>query len=349
MRNAPFHGGKKKQDDERDFGKASKDELRDGFAQMRKLEWTTLVYQVGAAALVFYLAGSSQSMKTEWMENALAVVPPLGVLLTYRFENKTPDVKRPFGYHRASTIAFMAAAFALAMIGIVLCFEAAGNLLHGERPSIGGFQLFGRTIWHGWLMIALMIGTAMPPVILGRKKIPVAKLLHDKALFADADMNRANWLSNGAGTLGLLLVAFGFWWGDSLAALLISLDIMRDGLTNVMHSLSDVMDHQPTDLENGRQLPIVSEVHKTLKNLPFVGKFQVLMREQGRYFYAEIFIEPNAQANAQMPSIADATQQVRDAILPLDWRLQHVAVEFTRDAERAANVLTREELDIEAK
>lgn len=337
MRNAPFFAGKKLSPAEHDYGKASKDELRDGFEKMRKLEWMTLLYQFFAAALVFVLAGQSQSMKTEWMENALALVPPLGVLLTYRMEKKPPDASRPFGYHRASTIAFMATAFALAMIGIVLCFEAASNLLHGERPSIGGFNLFGHTIWHGWLMIALMIGTAIPPVILGRKKIPVAKLLHDKALFADADMNRANWLSNGAGTIGLLLVAFGFWWGDSLAALLISLDIMRDGATNVCHSLSDVMDRHPVDLENGRQLPIVADVHRALKALPFVEKIHVLMREHGRYFYAEIFIEPNEK----MPPVVDATQRVRDAILPLDWRLQHVAVEFTRELEKSADVLTR--------
>ena len=326
-------------------GSPSKDELRDGFKTMRKLEWTTLVYQVCAAALVFALAGKSQAMRTEWMENALAIVPPLGVLLTYRFENKPPDTHRPFGYHRASTIAFVAASFALAMIGLILGFEAASNLLRGERPAIGGYTIFGHTIWHGWLMIALMISTAIPPVILGRKKIPVAKLLHDKALFADADMNRANWMSNGAGAIGLLLVAFGFWWGDSLAALIISLDIIRDGVTNVMHSLSDVMDHHPVDLESDRQLPIVPDIHKTLKKLPFVQSQRVLIREHGRYFYAEIFIQPNEK----MPPVLDATQQVREAILPLDWRLQHIAVEFTRDAEQSADVLTREELDIESK
>lgn len=320
-----------------------KQELRDGFAKMRKLELITVCYQLFAAALVFFVAGNSQSMRTEWMENALALIPPLGVLLTYRCENRPPDNRRPFGYHRYSTIAFVAASFALALIGTQLFYEAASNLLRGERPNVGGFTLFGHTFWHGWLMIFVMITTAIPPVILGRAKIPVAKLLHDKALFADADMNRANWMSNGAGTIGLMLMAFGFWWGDSLAALIISVDIMRDGWTNVLHSLSDVIDHHPTDLETDEQLPIVADVHKTLKTLPFVAAQKVLIREHGRYFYAEIFLSPNDQ----MPPVTEATQQVRDAILPLDWRLQHVAVEFTNDVETSANVLTREELDIE--
>ncbi len=322
----------------------SKEELREGFRKMRRLEWITLFYQIGAAALVAVLAGGSQAMKTEWMENALAVVPVAGVLLTLGTENKRQDKKRPFGYHRTATIAFVAAAFALAGIGTYLFYDSLSNLLRQEYPSIGGITLFGHTIWHGWLMMAVMSLTAIPPVVLGKLKTPVAKLLNDKALHADAEMNRANWMTNGAGVIGLALVAWGFWWGDSLAALLISLDIMRDGWTNVARSLSDVMDHHPTDLETDQQDPIVTDVYRAIKALPFVEDAHVLMREHGRYLFAEVFVQPNEQA----PAATEATRQVRAAIMPLDWRFQHVAVELTDDLETASNVLTREELEIEA-
>lgn len=328
-----------------------KQKMRDGFATMRKLEWMTIFYQVGAAALVLWLAGNSQSMKTEWFENALAVFPPLGVLLTYETENKKQDNKHPFGHHRASTVAFVGAAFALAGIGTFLFYDAAKNLISREHPSIGGFNLFGHTIWHGWLMIGILIVTAIPPVLLAKAKIPVAKLLHDKALFADADINRANWLSNGAGVIGLLLVASGQWWGDSLAALIISVDIMHDGWGNVVKSLSDVMDHHPTDLETGRQDPIVAEMLRVLGALPFVEDVRILVREHGRYFFAEIFVKPKKdapQTQATLEPIA-MTKQIREAVLPLDWRLQHVAIEITGDAKACANVLTREELEIESK
>jgi hypothetical protein len=42
-----------------------------------------------------------------------------------------------------------------------------------------------------------------------------------------------------------------------------------------------------------------------------------------------------------------AARQVRDAVLPIDWRLQHVVVEFTDDLKKDSNVLTREEMEIE--
>lgn len=322
----------------------SKQELRHAFGTMRRLEWITVAYQIGAAALIGTLAGGSQAMKTEWLENVLAIIPAAGVLLTFQTENKGQDSRRPFGYHRAGTIAFVAAAFALAAVGTYLFVDSALNLLRAERPSIGGYTLFGQVVWHGWLMMGALALTAIPPVVLGRKKIPVARLLHDKALHADAEMNRANWMSNGAGVIGLFAVAQGFWWGDSLAALLISLDIMRDGWTNVARSLSDVMDHHPTDLETHRQDKVVTLTYRAVRALPFVADARILMREHGRYLYAEIFIQPGAP----MPPPLEASRLVRQAVLPLDWRLVHVAVEFTADARQASNVLTREELEIEA-
>lgn len=321
----------------------SKDELREGFRKLWRLEWITLVYQVAATAIVYYVAGSSQAMKTEWLENALAMIPVAGVLLTYHTENRKPEQRHPFGHHRYATIAFVAAAFVLALLGTYLGYEALTKLLKHESPSIGGYTAFGYTFWHGWLMIGVMALSAIPPVLLARAKLPVARLLHDKPLYADAEMNRANWITNGAGMIGLGLVASGFWWGDAAAALIISLDIMRDGWKNVARSLSDVMDHHPVDLESDKEDPIVAAVHRAVRALPFVAEEGLLMREHGRYLYAEIFIKPNDQ----MPAVTGASREVRATVTALEWRLQHVVVEFTADLSGASAVLTREQLDIE--
>lgn len=321
----------------------SKDELRAGFAQMRRLSWITLAYQVGAAGLLGLVAGGSQVVKTEWLENALAVIPAAGVLLTYSIENKPADRRRPFGYHRAGTVAFLVAAFVLAGIGTFLFWDSLLNLIRGERPAIGGFTLGNHTFWHGWLMIGAMFVTAIPPVVLGRMKMKVAQLLHDKPLYADADMNRANWMTNGAGIAGLGLVAWGFWWGDSLAAFLISLDISRDGWTNVLRSLSDVMDHHAVDIETDKEDPIFADVERAVRALPFVAEERTLLREHGRYLFAEIFIRPNKR----LPPVTEASRQVRHAVMTLDWRLRHIVVEFNDDVDQAAVVLTREAQDLE--
>lgn len=320
-----------------------KQELRDAFKQQTRLCWITVAYQLLAVVIVSTVAGGSQALKTEWVENALAILPPLAVLLTHATENRDSDARHPFGYQRIGTIAFLGTAFLLLGIGVLLSFEAAQNLLTGERPAIGGIALFGHTVWRGWVMIVVLIVTAVPPVLLARAKLKVAKLLHDKPLFADADINEANWLSNGAGVIGLVLVAFGFWWGDSAAALLISLDILRDGFRTVRRSLADVMDRAPVDMETDKPDPLLQNVYNAVRAVPWVADVRVLLREHGRYVFAEIFVSTTDNA----PPPGDATLAIRQAAMPLDWRLRHVAVELTNDVEQASNILTRSELDIE--
>jgi divalent metal cation (Fe/Co/Zn/Cd) transporter len=337
---APEHAARRPE--QRWTGGPSAEELRRGFAKMRRLEWLTLAAQGAAAVLAFSVAGNSQVMKTEWLENLLAVVPAAGALLTAGADDRKQDEGRPFGYARAGTIAFVFAAFALTAIGVVLCYESAANLLRREHPSIGGITLFGQTVWRGWIMMAVMILIAIPPVLLARAKKPIARLLHDKPLHEDAEMNRANWLTNGTGVIGLLLVAGGFWWGDSAAALVISLDILRDGFQGVKRSLSDVMDQHPSDIESNEPDPIIGRVREALRRLPFVAEQHVQLREHGRFIFAEIFVRPTGDA----PDAVEATRLVREAVMPLDWRLQHAVVELTADVRAAARVPTRRELGL---
>lgn len=326
-------------DSQRPHDGANVAKLQAAFGRMRRLGWIALAYQIGATALLGSLVGGSQAMKTELLENLLGAVPIIGLLIAHRMESKGQDVHRPFGYHRAATIIFVAAAFTLAGMGAYLLFDSASVLWRHEHPEIKNIVLFGQTVWMGWLMMGAMAITGIAPVILGRFQAPLAILLHDKPLHACAEMNRANALTNGAGVLGLLMVANGLWWGDAIAALLISFDILRDGWINISRSLSDVMDRTPVDLETNRQCPSVAQVHRAVKALPFVADYRVLMREHGRFFFAEVFICPNAQ----MPDVLEATRQVREALLPLDWRLQHIAVEFTHDVSAASQVPSQQE------
>jgi divalent metal cation (Fe/Co/Zn/Cd) transporter len=100
-------------------------------------------------------------------------------------------------------------------------------------------------------------------------------------------MNGANALTNGAGIIGLLLVARGVWWSDAAAALIISFDLLRDGWVNV--SRSDVMDRSPVDLGTNRQDAVVADIHRALRALLFVAELRVLVREHGRFLFAKVF------------------------------------------------------------
>ena len=77
----------------------------------------------------------------------------------------------PYGYHRSIGVGHLVAAVALLTMGTFLIIDSALGLLTAEHPTIGTVELFGQVFWLGWLMIAAMVVTGIPPVILGHLKM----------------------------------------------------------------------------------------------------------------------------------------------------------------------------------
>ena len=195
----------------------------------QRLEWITIGFMLSIIAVLYLTMGNSQAMRTAWIEDILTLIPPIALLVAVRWEKKPPSERFPYGHHGAVSIAFLTASVALLGFGVLLLYESIRSLLSGEHPSIGTVTIIGHQIWLGWLMIAALTYSAIPPVILGHKKLPLAHELHDNVLRADADMNKADWITALAAIAGITGIALGFWWADATAAAVISLSIVRDG------------------------------------------------------------------------------------------------------------------------
>ena len=158
-----------------------------------RLEWWTIAAQVFAVVLLGLVLGNSQAMKVAWVEDMLSLAPPIAFLLAVRIIRKPPSPERPYGYHRSIGVAHLVAGATLLSLGAFLFVDSAIGLVTAEHPAIGGVQVFGQVVWLGWLMIAALLVAGFPPVLLGHAKMKLAEDLHDKVLYADADMNKANW------------------------------------------------------------------------------------------------------------------------------------------------------------
>ena len=62
-------------------------------------------------------------MKTAWIEDMLSLTPAISFLIATRFVTKKPDSQFPFGFHRASSIAYLVSALALFSVGGFLLVE----------------------------------------------------------------------------------------------------------------------------------------------------------------------------------------------------------------------------------
>lgn len=261
-------------------------EVREGLARGRTLCLWTLFWISSISILMYLVMGQSQAMKTAFIEDLLSLVPSITFLIAASLEHKPPSPKFPFGYKRFNSIAFLISATALLSIGSFMAYEAIMALLKMEHPSIGAISVFGTEIWLGWVMLGALVYSAIPPVILGHLKKPVAEKIEDKVLFTDAQTQKADWQTALAGIVGIVGIGFGLWWADAAAALFISLSILRDGWAAIGKSASELADGAPRELDSSA---IDSEAEEVIAKLARAfPRSEVRIRESGRYMIAQV-------------------------------------------------------------
>jgi cation diffusion facilitator family transporter len=287
----------------------------------RKLAWISLIALASTAILIYLTLGQSEAMKTAWVEDLLGMVPPIVLLIAMKLELRKPNERFPYGYFRAVSVAFLITAAVLALAGFWLLFDAVTKLIGRERPPIGSMVLFGHQIWAGWAMIAALLYCVAVGITLGRKKGPVAEALEDKALDADATMNRAGWMSEGAAITGILLVGYGKWWGDAVAAGLISINIIHDGIHSLREVLADLMDETPTKLGGVEKEDLPKRIKRAAEEIDWVEKAAVRLREQGHVLNGDVFVVPRGD-QVKVKEIEDASR----ALTKMDWRIYNLTV-----------------------
>ena len=284
-------------------------------------EWLTIVSFLTTAFLLFTVMGGSQSVRTELIQSILSIVPPVAWLVAARVRLRPPNGMFPYGYHKAITLAFLCGSVTLLLLGVVLLYEGGHKVLSGEHPTVGSKLIFGHLIWQGWLMIGALLISMVPPFFLGRVKLKLAAQLHDKALFADARMNAADWLSASAAVVGVLGIGVGWWWLDGLAASFISVDVLHDGFKNVRSSVADLMDRAPHTVSHEELELLPRHLVSMLEELPWIDEAQVRLRDDGHVFFGEAFVRVN-DSHQLVEKLHSAAEMARR----LDWRLQELVV-----------------------
>ncbi len=287
-----------------------------------RIEWCTLAFLAVAITMIYLVMGNSQAMKAAWIEDLLSLAPPIAFLIAVRIVNRPPTARYPYGYHRAVGVAHLVAGVALLAMGAFLLVDSLTGLLSGEHPPIGTVVLFGQPVWLGWLMVGALALTIPLPIWFGRVKMRLAEELHDKVLYADADMNKADWLTAVGSIVGVLGIGIGLWWTDAAAALLVAASILWDGLKNMRAAITDLVDTAATTFDDGRIHPVTGQIDDHLRSLPWVEQVGSRVRDQGHVFHVEAFVVPRG---GRMPSLEQLTQ-ARDECIDLDWKVQDIVI-----------------------
>ncbi|GAA5228518.1 cation diffusion facilitator family transporter [Paeniglutamicibacter antarcticus] len=302
-----------------------------------KIEWFTLVFLAVAITMVYLVMGNSQAMKAAWIEDLLSLAPPIAFLVAVRIVNRPPTAKYPYGLHRAVGVAHLVSGVALFAMGVFLVVDSATGLISAEHPPIGSIVLFGEPVWLGWVMMIVMALTIPLPIYFGRVKMRLARELHDKVLYADADMNKADWMTAAGSIVGVAGIGLGLWWADAAAALFIAVSILRDGIKNMRAAITDLIDTAATTFDDGKTHPVIIQVNDYLRKLPWADEVGSRVRDQGHVFHIESFIVPKYGRTPTLSQLADA----REGCLEVDWKVHDIVLVPIEQLPEEVNGSTR--------
>lgn len=297
-----------------------------------KLEWITVAIVLANISALYLTMGGSRAMRTAWYEDMLSLIPPLSFLIATYFERRSPDREHPWGYFRTIDIAYLCASLALLMFGVLLVYGAVTALIESTHPSIGTTTFLGATFWNGWTMIAGLAFAGLGPVIIGRIKKPIAEELHDKVVRADADMNKADWMTSVSAIVGVLGIGYGLWWADSAAAIVISLSVLKDGISNLARVTRDLLDARPHTVSGNHPDQLEERVGERLRALPWVRDVHVRLREEGHVYTGEGFV--TTQAGMSADELLAHQDEAERLVHDLDWRLYDFTLVPTRSLRK---------------
>lgn len=297
------------------------EELVPAFEKAKRLEWITIAYLISTALVIYLTMGNSQAMKTAWFEDLISLTPAISFLIASRVFQKRPNKEFPYGYHRIVSIAYLTSALALFSVGGFLAIDSAMTLIKAEHATIGMVVIFDQPVWLGYLMIAALLWGTFPAIILGRMKLPLAKKLHDKNLFTDAKMNKADWMTATAAIFGIIGIGLGWWWADAVAALFISVDIIHDGYTNLRQAVFDLMNQTPKTVNDQKTDPLIAEIKETLAKQSWIKDSAIRLREEGHIYFGEGFVVPVHHENLT-EQIETTTQEVKK----LSWLIHEFII-----------------------
>jgi cation diffusion facilitator family transporter len=291
---------------------------------LRRTRWLQVIWLVALSSIIaamYFALGSSQAMKTAWIEDLLSFVPPVAFLVASWIEDWPPSDRFPLGFIRVTSIGYLVSAVALGGVGLFLIVDSSMALIQREHPTIGSVEMFGVTLWLGWLMIAALLYSVVLPVIFGRLKMRHARELNDKILFADALMNKADWMTGAAAIAGVLGIGLGWWWADAVAAMVIALDVLHDGVKHTGAAIRDLSDEMPRTIDDRQFDPLTDRLQNYVSALPWVRDSRLRLRHEGRFLTGTVYVVP-----WDGPVSPERVENAEAEIIDLDWRIHDVSI-----------------------
>ena len=115
---------------------------------------------------------------------------------------------------------------------------------------------------------------------------------------------------------------------DAVAAILISLDVLHDGVKHTGAAIRDLSDEMPRTIDDKDFDPLIRDVRDRVERMPWVADCRLRLREEGRFLTGTLFVVPSETQVA--PELLEKAER---ELLSLHWRLHDVSIMLRRRLE----------------
>ena len=244
------------------------------FVQRTKVLQISLlaIFSAFVVELIFGLISNSLALLTDSIHALLDSVVTLVLLLAARMAIKPPDAEHTYGHGKIESLGGLIGGIAIFLIACFFIYESI-NRLQSPPPSIlpGLFAIIGGLY---------TIGVDFFRIILLRKSIKKIGGATLKADFYHAFMDLG---STSVAIIGIVLVSYGFYHGDFVAALILGGLLAMLSVKLVYRTALDL-----TDIISPELVKNVREISTSTEGV--IDANPILMRKSGDIIFADITI-----------------------------------------------------------
>jgi len=230
------------------------------------------IFSAFLVELIFGLVSNSLGLITDSIHALLDSVVTLILLLAARMAIKPPDEEHTYGHGKIESLGGLIGGIAIFLIAIFFIYESI-HRLQSPPPSIlpGAFAIIGGLY---------TIGIDIFRIILLRRSIKKMGGTTLKADFYHAVMDLG---STAVAILGIVLVTYGFYNGDFIAALILGGLLMVLSLKLIYRTAQEL-----TDIISPELVKRVREIITSTEDVIDAGT--ILMRRSGDTIFADVTI-----------------------------------------------------------
>ena len=251
----------------------------------------------------------SAAMVSDAVHSFTDLISTVIAIIGVKLANKKPDKEHPYGHERFESVATMLLAVLVLTVGLGIGWAAVQTIMEGDFHELAIPGVLA--------LIAAVVSIGVKEAVYWYMRA-AAKKVDSSALMADAWHSRIDGISSIGSFFGILGARMGFPVLDSVAAIVISIFIIKTAASIMLDAIGRMTDRSCDDqtVEEMRELILAQE------NVD--GIHQMKTRLFGSKIYVDIDIL--VAANYTLGEAHDIAHQVHDKIEESFPRVKHCMV-----------------------